>query len=373
MSEPVTVAEVVVVAGRRGGDLVRAPRAVVKINGEAIDGMVSWSTSENEFSSPDSFGVLWATDGLPRDRGAAWFDALQRGAEVEIFVGYVSDPVNFTAADLSSVMVGLLDEIATDWVGGTIEISGRDLTAKMVDSKTSEKYINQTASQVAATLAAKHGLQTDITETAEKIGLLYKADKVDLHSERTEWDLLTWLARESGFVTYLQGRTLYFGPRADPASSPPFVITREAVAGEIDRGNYVALKTRRTLTVAGDITVKVHSWNHKQRKGFTRTAQRSTGGSKQEFSYSIPGLDPDQAQRKAELLLAELSQHERKLSYEGPGFALTIADLIRVEGTGSGFDAVFYPEAIEREFSADDGYGMSVSAKNHPTEDAGAL
>jgi phage protein D len=372
------VSELVVTAGK--DESVRTPRAVVQINGEDVDGLEAFSTSENEFSSPDTFTATWAMGGLPRGRGPRWFDGLERGAEVEILCGRVTDPASYSAADLPTVFVGLADDIAFDWVERTITVSGRDLTAKLMDEKTSEKHMNKRASDVAEALAAKHGLETDVTATTGRVGRLYKDANVDLQSERTEWDLLTWLAREEGFVTYLQGRTLYFGPRADAETSAPFVIRREAIQGAADRGNYVRLSTARTLTVSGDLTVRVRSWNAKRKAAFTKTATRKgrrepTGGEggKQIITRSIPGLTPEETQRRAEQILAELSAHARKLEYEGPAFGLRISDLIRLEGTDTGFDEVFYPEAIGREFSVSAGYTFTISAKNIPTEDQPTL
>jgi phage protein D len=368
-----TISEVVVI-GRRRDEPVRYPRAAVLINGEDIGGLISWSTSENEFSSPDSFGAVWAEATLPKDRGAAWFDSLEVGAELEIRCGYVNDPFSFTASDLPLVFVGAMDDITNDWMTGELIVSGRDLTAKLMEAKTSEKFINRTASDVAETLAKKYGLDAVVTATTDKVGRLYKADNVEIQSERTEWDLLSWLARESGFVTYVQGRTLYFGPRTTEEAATPFVINRSQLAADaVATGNYSRLETHRTLTVAGDITVTVRSWGQKSKTSVTKTAKRQGGGTKQEFSYNIPGLSADQAQQKANQLLAELSQHERKLDYSGPGLNVGISDLIRLEGTGTTFDALYYPEAIGREWSVDEGYSMTLSAKNHPTEDQGAL
>lgn len=346
---------------------VSRPRAAALIAGTEVAGLLSFSIHENEFSSPDEFTAAFALDALAAAAGASWFDGLERATEVEIRCGEVVNAQAFTAADLPSLFVGVLDDITTDWVDGVITVTGRDLTATLNDAKTSEKHINQTASAVAQALAAKHGLTAQVTATEGKVGALYKSDHVDLQSERTEWDLLTWLARESGFVVYVTGRTLYFGPRQTPA---PFVISRTALRGEVERGNYVRLQTSRTLSVSGDIKVTVKSWNHKQKKGFTVTAKAAGAGKgAQEYAYSFPGLTKDAAQQRANQLLAELTQHARKLDYEGPAFPLKISDRVRVEGTGGGADALFYPDSIAREWSASEGYSLTLSAKNRPTED----
>jgi hypothetical protein len=56
----------------------------------------------------------------------------------------------------------------------------------------------------------------------------------------------------------------------------------------------------------------------------------------QEYSYSIPGLTPEQAQQRANQLLAELSRHEVRLAMSGPADnLLRKSDLIEFTGTGT--------------------------------------
>ena len=123
----------------------------------------------------------------------------------------------------------------------------------------------------------------------------------------------------------------------------------------------------RNLTLAKGIVVTVTSWNAKQKKAFVRkaTASGGPGRSPQKYSYTFAGLQPDQAQQKANQLLSEISKHQVKLSVTGPADnILTMTDVIKVQGTATAFDQVFYPDTISREFSIDDGYRWSIHAKN---------
>jgi hypothetical protein len=47
---------------------------------------------------------------------------------------------------------------------------------------------------------------------------------------------------------------------------------------------------------------------------------------------------------------------------------LTTENIIKVVGTGTAFDQVYFPDSIVRSFGWDSGYTMTVNAKNHGVE-----
>lgn len=352
--------------------ITRRPRAILLINGDEIDGWTEIETEENEYAAPDTVRVKIAMSGTQADRGPAWWAAVEN-AEIEVLLGRPTDPDSFTAADLTSVFVGRVDAVSLDWVERLIHLDGRDFTGELMDARASAKFVNLTSSQIAAQIGAKYGLAVEATPTSEKAGKYYEIDHVGLQDERTEWDLLNALAAHEGFVVYVSGRTLYFKERPSLDANPAFLITRhEATADATESGNYEVLTTERTLTVAGDITVKVHSWNTKQKKRFTKTARRSGrgGGKAHTYEYTIAGLTADQAQKRADAILVDLSRHAMRLHYEGPGReTLHISDIILLQGTGTAFDQPYYPERIVRVISKDAGLTWMIDAKNRATED----
>lgn len=346
---------------------LRQPRGLVKVNGRAMPSWVSWSWDGNPLYQADTFSVFLSLSGMS-GRDAAWW-AAQNDLEVELFAGFPADASSYDESDLESLFIGVADDLAIDWNTQALTLTGRDLTAGFLDNKTSEKFPNKTSSQIAETLAGRRGLTPVVTATKTKVGAFYKTDHVRLEDDRTEWDLLTWLAREEGFVVFVQGRELHFGPAPTKAT-----YQVSYVAGDTARtpsGNFVRLTTSHGLTVAKDITVTVRSWNSKQKRAFTRKATRSKGaGAKaQNYVYTIPGLLPEQAQQRANQLLAELSKHEMKLRLDGPADnSLKKSDLIQVQGTGTAFDQTYFPDSVHREIDRDGGYVWSVSAKNHSPE-----
>lgn len=356
----------------------RQPRGIVQINGVSVP-WITFEVDNNTFFAADTFRVTLPLSALPK--GAQIADLFSTAdIMVEVFTGFPADPDNYTAAQLDSLILGKADDVTAEFSETEVEISGRDLTGSMIDVKTSEKFTNLTSSAIVEKIAAKHGLTPKVTATTTKVGRYYAIDHVRLQDDRTEWDLITWLAREEGFVAYVQGKELHFEPPPQASNDPYVMQYRPGVDGP-DESNATTFKISHAKTLAKDIVVTVNSWNRKQAKGFKKTAKAShtksginssspiKAGAAQEYSYVIPNLDADQAQQRANQILAELSKHEMKLEVEGPADnILQRTDVIQVQGTGSATDIVFYPSSITRVMEFGGGYHWTVNAKNHSPE-----
>jgi len=353
----------------------RKPRGIVKLNGLRISGWFSFTVNNNSYYQSDTFQVSFAATALPPDRNVDWFSQ-QLEMTVEILAGFPVDAEAFTEKELQSLIYGKVDSIEYDPVSTIIEISGRDLTSVLIDEKTTEKWPNLTSSQIAKKIAEKHGLTPVITATKTRAGKYYEIDHARLTDERSEWDLLTYLAHEEQFSVYVQGQELHFEPQAQPDDDPyvlrwyPPTVDN---ASPVFNGENVSFS--RNLTIARGVTVTVRSWNLKNKKAFQTTyptakARGTTpGGSApiaQVYSYTIPNLTPEQALQRAQALHREITQHEIKMNARLPADTLlTPRKIIRFEGTGTSFDQIYFPESITRSMSVDEGYSMAVSAKNH--------
>lgn len=349
---------------------VRQPRGAVKINGVAVTGWLEFDTDENEFSQPDTFSVLFAMKGLPSDKGPDWWSR-QEKVDVELYAGFPADPDNYSDADLALIFSGIGDDIGLNFTGREISLVGRDRTKLMMDAKSSEKNVNVTASDIATKIAAKHGLTPKVTATQTKIGKYYQIDKVDLNEERTDWDLLTWLAREEGFIVFVRGDELHFRAKPDAGQDPYVVKYSPPTSEDFARGSVRGIRCGRSLTVARGVKVVVRTWNSKRKKAFERTASRggAGGGDVQEYRYTIANLTPEQCEARAQQILEEVSRHAMTLEIDGPADTiLKIDDVISLEGTGTACDQVYYPQSIRRSMSLRDGFTWDVAAKNKTPE-----
>ena len=357
----------------------RSPRGLVRVNDQPVSGWIELEVDNNTYREADTFSVSFALSQLIAPMTPAWF-ASQTTMHVEVFFGFPADPANYGAGDLTSYFYGLVDSVDFDPVGRTLRLSGRDLTSLFIDAKTTEKFPNQTASQVATLLAGRHGLTPVVTTTTTPIGRYYQIDHVRMTSNSTEWELLAWMADMEQFRVYVRGQSLYFEPQPDPSSAPSYPMIWREPQGQV--GNFASstkhMSFQRTLTVGKGVIVQVHSWNPKQKAGFTATypANKANGikpglatAPAQVYVKNIANLTQEQAQQKARALYNDIIKHEMKLSAALPGDnQLDITSVIAVTGTGTVFDQSYFPQSITRRIGIDEGYTMQVSAKNHSTD-----
>jgi len=359
--------------------VLRQPRGIVKINGQAVDGWTEWEVDNNTFREADTWSVTFAISQLKAPFDLNWFTQ-QTTVSAELFGGMPPDPDNFSASDLTSFVFGNTDQISVSLEQGTIALSGRDLTSLLIDAKTTEKFQNQTASQVATTLAQRHGLTPVVTSTEGLVGRFYEIDHVSMTTTNTEWDLLCWLATMYDFVVYVQGRELHFEPKPDESANQYPITWQPPSNNGWPVANVESLTFQRTLTVGKGMVVQVRAWNQKQNKGFTATYPTSHAkGIKpgeatspaQVYSYFRANKTQQQAQDEARALYNQLIQHEMRMECTLPAdAALSKTSVIKVSGTGTAFDQLYYPESITRRLGINAGFTMDVSAKNHSSDTA---
>lgn len=297
----------------------RQPRGLVMLNDTPAYGWVSWQVDNNTFYQADTFSVVFAVSALPADRNVDWF-AAQPAILVEILAGFPADPERYGRADLQSLIYGLVDDVSFDPVARTLTVSGRDLTAKLIDTRTAEKWPNLTASQIAAKIATDNGLTPVVTETSIKAGTYYQIDNVLVQSQQSVWDVLTWLAHVENMQVYVQGRELHFEPFAQQTDDPYLLQWQEPdETSGFPVFNGTGVSFSRNLTLAKDVIVEVRSWNARNKKAFTQRAQATHSkntalaaaaqpyGDAQVYTYTFPGLTPEAATKKAYSLLAEIT------------------------------------------------------------------
>lgn len=360
--------------------VARQPRGIVKINGQAVEGWTEWQVDNNTFREADTWSVSFATSKLKAPFDLNWFSQ-QTTINAELFAGLPADAEHYSASDLKSYIYGLADQLSIDLAQGILSLSGRDLTSLLIDAKTTEKFLNQTASQIATTLAQRHGLNPIVTSTQGPVGKFYEIDHVSLTTTNTEWDLLTWLAAVNQFVVYVQGHDLHFEPAPSGDSNAYPMQWNPPDGGEgSPSANLESIVFRRTLTVGKGVVVQVHSWNQKQKKGFSATYPTShakgikpgdSTSPAQVYAYVIANLTQEQANQKARALYNGIIQHEMRLEASLPADdALGKTSTIKASGTGTACDQTYYPESITRTMGIDSGFTMEVQAKNHSSDTA---
>lgn len=351
--------------------VVRSPRPVVLLNGARlpVQAVISLEVTNASHFTADTYRLELAVGGLPSPLGPAYWADSQDDR--------VSIGVSLNGETPEPLIVGQVDDVDLDLTGRTITLTGRDLSAAFIDNRTAEKFQNQTSSQIAQALALRRGLDSSVQATPTLAGAYYEIDHAVTTREQTEWDLLTYLAEREGFDVWVAGTTLYFQPPPAIAGMPYLLVWSEPGDGTY-ASNTTNMHVRRSQTLARDVVVEVRSWNQKQQKAFTVTAKRSQakksqrrGGQAQTYSFIRPNLTREQAQQFAEAKAEEITRHERVLTASLPGDdLLTTRRTVRLVGTGTDWDLLYFPDTVTRRLTMQEGYRMELRAKNHSVQDS---
>lgn len=367
----------------------RQPRAIVRVTSPAgnnpsavvnqqVDGWVSWEVTSNTYYEADTFRVSFALSALPANRNAGWFST-QTQIFVEIIAGFPTDPANPTTTEsgMSSLIYGRVDDVDLNPVAGTLTLTGRDLTAVFIDAKITSIYENQHVSDIVKLLATSHGLTPVVDGGDDIAGTLYKHSQVRMQADRSEWDLLTWLAREEGLVCYVSGTELHFEPNPIE-NGKPYVLYWEppSMTDGSPSSNAIDVTFSRALTISKGITVVVRSpsltkkvpviESYPTKAKAIQAGKAAPFGGVQTYNYTLPpGRTAVQCQQYAEQQYRLIVAHEMKVNASLPGDNLVSTKvMLHVQGTRTAFDQDYFPVDIVRTMSRTEGYRMTVSAKN---------
>jgi len=336
--------------------VVRYPRLRVLADGDLLPGAFEAEVLNNSHFSADRFRLGLALSADPT-RGPAWW-ADQDGVLIDIAVSLGGDYVN--------LLHGGVDSVEIDLLGDAVRLTGRDLSAGLIEARAQGTFANQTSSEVATTLAGRHGLSADVQATTTPVGRYWELEHDSLVLDgfaraTTEWDLLVTLAQYEGFGIWVQGTTLHFG--AVDTSAPPTVLQMAELS---------ALHLERSLTLAQGIEVSVKSWHSRAAQCYMQTVSANqasgTGRATQSYVYIAPNLTPDVALKLAQQRLAELTQHERVIVAEMPGeLSLTPGQQILLQGTATAFDRIYSIDSVERRLDVTHGFTQQIRARNAST------
>ena len=361
----------------------RSPRAAVVINGIQVR-FYDLNVMTTTFYLADTFRIELPLNGQDQALNMDYWASVDTFS-VKIYIGFPPDPNAYSTSDLDLFMQGDADDMQLDPGSARVLLSGRDLTASFIDNKTTQKFSNQTSSQIVTMFAQQQGLKTQITPTSTLVGTYYSQQQVMLTDEITQWDLMVFLAQQEDFVLFVQGDTLVFEPRpTDTNVQNPYVIQYVAPSDTMASPtiNAMSLSLNRSMTLAKDaqVTVRV-PYGTKNGQAFSvvaKTSRRTRPNLSnvpkpsmkvQKYSLTKPGLNQEQALQYAQQRLREITSHEVRLTASVPGDNRLKKDsLIQLVGTNTAFDQYYYADQVTRRLSFTDGYTMDISAKNHSVD-----
>ena len=345
---------------------VRAPRFRVSLNGAVLPGCKTIEIDANNNFSADTFTATFSTATPGAVPLPPW------GATDTILVGI--EIANDAAGGYVAAFAGEVDEIEADPIGQTVTVHGRDLSRRLRDAKTNETFPNRTSSEIAATLAARHGLTPVVTPTVTLVSRYYANDHDHLSGDNftrttNEWDLLVYFAQHEGYDLFVVGTSLYFQPAAAPGIGGKRVVFKTTSAGVVCN-DVMQPRFSRSLTLAKDIDVIVRSWNVNTKRGFdaksTGAKSGKDAGGQQRIVIVRPNLTRDAAIKLANNIRADLTKRERLFRFAIPGDSgFTPRTPVNVFGTGSSWDGYYFTASVHHAIDMQRGYLMTVECKNH--------
>jgi hypothetical protein len=330
----------------------------IALDGSPIQGLLHASIVTSNCFSSDSYALTFAMGPLPLGDIAFWSSL--SSAYVEIGVTTPYDPT------LQSLISGMIDTIHVDPIQGTVAIEGRDLSSSMIDAYRQQDFVNQTASEVASTIALHHGLTPVVTATSSSVGRYYgdgytRLSLGQFSRLRSDWDLMVQLARENSFDVFVCGSELFFQPAISSSNAPVYIALRDVKT----------IRFERTLTIASSTTARVQSWNSQNMASYDSngasggagaTQTPSTSGD-QPFLFSASNFTSQQVTDSAGRYAAELSRLGIVLHIEMPwDLTLSPRAQILIDETNSLFDATYKVDNIERHYSTTSGSSQIIRA-----------
>ena len=341
---------------------VRAPRLQVLVNGSTAPHPIMAEIVSNNHYAADRFRVTLALNGGP---AAPWANATDLAVEIQLSLD--------AGATWTSLLQGKVDTVDLAPLAGTVRLFGRDRTADLIEALTRETFANQTASDIALQLAARHNLAADVTPTTTLVGRYWQLEHdrttLDQFSTATnEWDLLVALAQAEGYDVWIEAATLYFHHVAQQADAATVLRTVRTPDGP---ANVTDLRLERALALAQTIEVTVKSWNAREQTAFVQTATNSpsaSGNVAKRYVVVVPNLAPDAALKLAEQKLAALTRQELTLSADIPGeLSLRPRMPLQLVGTNSTFDQIYWIEEIVRRLDFQSGFTQRIRASSVST------
>ena len=333
---------------------LRQPRLRATADGQIISCAESAQVISTAHATADRFRLTLAPGALAV---ADWADLTDELIEISF---------SLDGASWFSLIVGNVDQLRLAPSSGQVVLEGRDLSARLIDSRIEQTFANQTSSDIASQFAADAGLDANIATTSTPVGAYWQLehDQIMLAAHcraRSRWDLVVQLAAREGFDVWVSNTSLNFQP-SDQSN-----IVEQSYAPS----DFLRLSLERSLTIARDISINVQSWNSREARMVSQTAVGRRGGtiassgSPLSYTFLLPNLTASDAQSIAEQRLSELTRHERVLDAEMPGeLSLAPRQKINLIGTQSGFDQSYWIDTITRRLSVQGGFTQILRARS---------
>jgi hypothetical protein len=267
---------------------------------------------------------------------------------------------------------------------GTVGIACVDRTLLLQQYKLYQAFPNKTGAEIIQYLVSQVGMTADVTGASNLVGPMYTTNHMklqhgDMSKCSTAWDMIAYIARQTGNIAYVKGTVVVIEPNnPDPTTAFTVVDGSPTIVNGLatftTESNVISLDFDHNLLMAKDITVEVLYCHSKKGKNACGSAKAGPPRNKNSTAQSnfvlgpFPNMSKDAAQAKANAEYRERTAHEYTATFTKiADFSLSPNQTVLISGAPAFAGQSFYINEIEITV-AQEGALMSVTCKTHQQE-----
>lgn len=277
---------------------------------------------------------------------------------------------DFNTGSYKNLFIGIVDVPQLLLHERAVSIKGRDKTAGLTETKTTQLWPNQTDQEIITGLAQQAGLTVQFNGTPDKAGLDLDANySAEISDQDSAWNMIVALARKAGCIAFLKGAVLYVQPiDAVPPNGNLVISYQRPQPGQPAKSNATLITLSRNLQLAKETSVQVQSFQHQQGASVTskfKSRPKNAGSDRLIYTHRAANLSKQQQDKIALSHLKETLSHERQVQIDNfPGDVNCTAGIMGLilKQTGTAYDQDYILADVVHRFSLEGGYDMDLSA-----------
>lgn len=261
-----------------------------------------------------------------------------------------------------TLFTGEADTTEFDFIGRTIQVTGRDKSAKLHENKTSEKWLNKKGSDIVKDLAGRIGLSVSADASTMMAGKQLHQDYVKMSDNTSFAYVIHKLAELDGARWWVDPNgTLQYRLNNNPTGT--YTVTYVPPTIGPMSADCMVLKIRRNIQAGKSTKVSVKSWHPKKKEVFSYESNVEGSGGPVNHSYHIPNLLKDHVEQFAKSRANQIARHELTVHTTVVGDpSINVAMGLQVQGTGV-FDQMYEMDTVHHEFGMS-GHTTSITARS---------
>lgn len=265
-----------------------------------------------------------------------------------------------SVAGFGILISGEIDTVDVDFIGGNIQVAGRDESGQLHQKKVSQKWQNQTGGQIVQQLAAQAGLGVSATDSGLMAGKKLEQDWVKLADNTPISYVINKLAEFDGAKWWVQNGIFNYAPLGTVTGS----YTVDCTPDNPVIGDVLRLNVRQNLQAGKNQKATVQSWHPRDKQTYTGIANVGGGGVGSLISmFHLPGLDQAHVQQWAKSRAAGMARHKTTVTATVVGDpSIAFSGSLNVRGTGV-CDGTYEIDHVTHSFGMG-GYTMTIVAKS---------